>query len=388
MLSTTESVSIVSENPNVMGCSDSSAESLDGAIRALIGNGARSILVLAAASDRWDPVSVEPLLNRCPVPIFGGVFPAIIVGDTLLDAGTIVVGLDVSPDVMLFKGLSQDRGKISERLSEDEFFNKSYGSITALIDSRRANAEFFVDSLYDLLGDNVQTAGGGVGSLTERFVPCLFTNSGLVTDAALLLGFQGKAIQDSDHGWKKLDGPFLISSADGTKLHSLNYQPALTVYREAVERCTNWRFSEQEFRTISSLFPLGIEQPFGPHLVRDPLMTEDDSLVCVGEVPEGAIVQILTGDKEGLVEAARQVSSAVVNERTSKRSPDPALAMIWDCASRRKFLKQNFSEELRAISEQVPSSDYLVGALTLAEVANLGAGTMRLLNKSLVMVYP
>ncbi|MGH1479514.1 MAG: FIST signal transduction protein [Geminicoccales bacterium] len=388
MLSKTETVSIVSENPNVMGCSDPSAESLNCAIRALIGNGASSILVLAAASDRWDPDSVEPLLNRCPVPIFGGVFPAIIVGDALFDAGTIVVGLDVSPDVMLFKGLSQDREKITELLSEDEFFHKGYGSITALIDSRRANAEFFVDSLYDLLGDNVQTAGGGVGSLTERFVPCLFTNSGLVTDAALLLGFQDKAIQDSDHGWKKLDGPFLISSADGTKLHSLNYQPALTVYREAVERCTNWRFSEQEFRTISSLFPLGIEQPFGPHLVRDPLMTEDDSLVCVGEVPEGAIVQILTGDKEGLVAAARQVSSAVVNERKSQRSPDPALAMIWDCASRRKFLKQNFSEELRAISDQIPSSDYLVGALTLAEVANLGAGTMRLLNKSLVMVYP
>lgn len=388
MLSQSGSLVVVSEDPHVIRCSEPSIEALNAAIGALIATGANSILVLATASDRWDPDAVDSLLKTCPVPIFGGVFPAIIIGDTLFDNGTTIVGLEESPDVMLFEGLSQDRDKITELLAENEFFEKSHGSITALIDSRRANAEFFVDSLYDLLGEAVQTAGGGVGSLTERFVPCLFTNSGLVTDATLLLGFQKKAIQSSDHGWRKLDGPFLISSAEGTNLHSLNYQPALTVYREAIERCTNWRFSEHDFLTISSLFPLGIEQPFGPHLVRDPLATEDDALICVGEVPEGAIIQILTGDKEGLVGAAGQVSRTVVLERNDKRRVDPALAMVWDCASRRKFLQQDFSEELRAISDQIPSSDCLVGALTLAEIANLGTGTMRLLNKSLVMVYP
>lgn len=388
MLTHSDSISFVSEDPQIVHCSEPSTKALSAAIRALIEVGANSILVLATASDRWDPEAAKPLLNGCSIPIFGGVFPAIIRGDALFEHGTTLVGLKTTPEVMLFEGLSQDRDKISELLSENEFFNKSYGSIMALIDSRRVNAEFIVDSLYDLLGDTVQTAGGGVGSLTERHVPCLFTNSGLVTDATLFLGFPEKAIQSVDHGWRKLDGPFLVSSAEGTKLHSLNYQPADSVYREAIERCTNWRFSDQEFRTISSLFPLGIEQPFAPHLVRDPLTTEDGSLICVGEVPEGAIVQILTGEKEGLVAAAEQVSRAVVLERNDKRSPDPALALIWDCASRRKFLKEDFSEELRAVSGPIPSSDYLVGALTLAEVASFDAGTMRLLNKSLVMVYP
>ncbi|MGI9492039.1 MAG: FIST C-terminal domain-containing protein, partial [Geminicoccaceae bacterium] len=94
------------------------------------------------------------------------------------------------------------------------------------------------------------------------------------------------------------------------------------------------------------------------------------------------------GDREGLVSAAEHVSRAVVLDRNSKRSPDPALALLWDCASRRKFLQADFSEELRVISGSIPSSDYMVGALTLAEIASFGVGTMRLLNKSLVMVYP
>ncbi|MGI9491638.1 MAG: FIST N-terminal domain-containing protein, partial [Geminicoccaceae bacterium] len=271
----TNSVSIVSEDPHVVHCSEASADGLSAAIGALIECGANSILILATASDRWDPDTVNPVLNKCPIPIFGGVFPEIISASSLFDTGTIFVGFTASPEIMLIEGLCQDRDNITEILSKSEFFDKSDGSIMALIDSRRSNAEFFVDSIYDFLGETVQVAGGGVGSLTERFVPCLFTNSGLVTDATLLVRFPGAAIQGSDHGWRKLDGPFLISSAEGTKLHSLNYQPALTVYREAVERCTDWRFSEQEFRTISSLFPLGIEQPFGPHLVRDPLTTED-----------------------------------------------------------------------------------------------------------------
>lgn len=364
------------------------ADYLRAGIDSLAGDGAQSVMILATAADRWDPAAVQPVVSAASVPVFGGVFPAVFCGDSLHDDGTLLVGLRQPVATRLVSGISGDRDALLNRLEDDPFSEAAYSTVLTFVDSRRSNAEFLVDSLYDIFGDAVVVAGGGVGSLTERFVPGIFSNAGLETDAAILIGFDDRALQTFEHGWATLDGPHLITAAEGTVVHSINHSPAAQVYRDAVERNTDWRFADHDFRKISSLYPLGIEQPSGPHLVRDPLSVDGDSLISVGEVPNGAIVQILQGDKAGLINAAGGVSRALARTRLAERPADPAVAFAWDCASRRKYLLDDFQQELTAIAGALPPQDRLVGAMTLAEIASTGFGTIRLLNKSLVMMYP
>ena len=47
-----------------------------------------------------------------------------------------VLGLDASPDVMLFEGLSQDRGKITELLSENGYRTAFFQSATQRFENR------------------------------------------------------------------------------------------------------------------------------------------------------------------------------------------------------------------------------------------------------------
>ena len=381
-------VEVISHDPCVLHCKVPVPENLKTGIRMLHDLGARSCLVMATAADRWDPDEVRPVLADSPLPVCGGVFPAVFHGNRLHDDGTLLIGLPVELTTQVIPGLSTAREDLLDQISSGPIGNSTISSLLTFVDSRRQNAEFLVDGLYDVFGEEVVVTGGGVGSLVDRFVPCIMTNAGLVSDAALLVGLPGHAIHEFEHGWLTLDGPHVITAADGTRLETINHKPAAAVYMEAIERRTGWKFADEEFRKISSLYPLGIEQPAGPHLVRDPLSVEGEALICVGEVPEGAIIQILKGDRTSLVDAARRVSQIVARERLAKRSLDPALLFAWDCASRRKYLLEDFQQELTAISTQVPEQDQLIGATTLAEVASTADGTIRLLNKSLVMMYP
>lgn len=378
----------LAEDPAILRCTVALPGNLETGLQVLIDRGAQSVMVLATAADKWQPEAIGSILQKCPVPAFGGVFPAVFHGKRLFNEGTVLVGLPFDVHTQVLRGISGDRDDLLDNLQESELVEADIGSLLAFVDSRRSNAEFVVDSLYDIFGETVVVAGGGTGSLTERFVPCIITNAGIETDAALLVGFAGRAIQEFEHGWATLDGPHAITAAEGTILKTINHRPAATVYKEAIERQTNWRFDGEDFRKISSLYPLGIEQRSGPHLVRDPLSEDGDALVCVGEVPDGAVIQILQGTQEGLINAAGQVSQSLVNARLANRPSDPSIMFAWDCASRRKFLLEDFQQELDAISGHILPQDQLVGALTLAEVANTVDGTIRLLNKSLVMMCP
>lgn len=378
-------IEIVSHDPAILRCAVPEPKNLESGLRLLADQGARSVLVLATAADRWNPDDIGPVLARSSLPVVGGVFPAVFQHNKLYDDGTLLIGLPVEVTGQVVRGLSADRDALLDQIYSGPLADSPVTSLLAFVDSRRQNAEFLVDGLYDVFGEEVTVAGGGVGSLVDRFVPCIVTNAGLETDAALLAGFSGEAIHAFEHGWLKLDGPHVITAADGTLLKTINHKPAAPVYMDAIERRTGWEFANEDFRKISSLYPLGIEQPSGPHLVRDPLSVDGTALVCVGEVPEGAIIHVLKGDRTHLVEAAGRVSAAVVRDRVNKRPPDPTLLFAWDCASRRKYLLQDFDQELAAIAGHIPEEDKLVGATTLAEIASTADGAIRLLNKSLVM---
>ena len=66
----------------------------------------KAIMVLGGDENGWDPASLNPVLSACTKPVFGGLFPRLIFGESLLDKGMIVVGLPYAVDVSLVRGLS------------------------------------------------------------------------------------------------------------------------------------------------------------------------------------------------------------------------------------------------------------------------------------------
>jgi len=113
-------------------------------------------------------------------------------------------------------------------------------------------------------------------------------------------------------------------------------------------------------------------------IVRDPIQVNpDQSLVCVGEVPEGSLVYILNGNNDSLIQAANKAVQLCVDSFPPLETMG-TLFMI-DCISRVLFLEDQFDLELEAAHHQ---DLLLMGACTLGEMA-MAVGTSLDLNKML-----
>ncbi len=66
----------------------------------------KGLLILACDENGFTPQTIDDVLKGVSVPLFGGIFPAIIHGREKLAKGTIVAGLSKKPDVHILSGLS------------------------------------------------------------------------------------------------------------------------------------------------------------------------------------------------------------------------------------------------------------------------------------------
>lgn len=346
-------------------------------------NGSRALMVLACDENGYVPKAVDPLFQALKVPVFGGVFPAVINGNEKMRQGNIVVAFDRGIDVHWVPDLSASGADYEELLDEAASADGEIKTLMVFVDGMSRRISEFVDSLYTVFGLEMNYVGGGAGSLSFTMQPSLITNDGLKQDCAVVATMEAESGVGVTHGWTTVAGPFKVTESDRNVIKSLNWKPAFEVYREAVEAHSSKRFGSMPFFNIAKAYPFGIAKMGSERVVRDPLALDgEQGLVCVGEVPEGVYVDILHGDAFGLVAAAGQAQ-----ERALDDFPDAAnagLGLVMDCISRVLFLEDDFSKELDMINRApVP----LVGACTLGEIANSGKDYLEFYNKTSVVAF-
>jgi hypothetical protein len=364
---------------------DSTTEHLQRSFDAVLKSGAKSALVLGCDADAWTPERVDPVLNALRVPVFGGTFPSVIHQGRRLDHGTLVVGLSEAVTVAVVRDLSKHGESMDADVRRECASITASPSLMTLVDGLARHIERFVESLYSLIGPGRDLVGCGAGSLDFVQKPCLVTNQGLIKDAAIVVGLPFPLARGVQHGWEILDGPYLVTGSRGHVLDTLNYQPAFEVYRTSVEAASGLRFADHDFFSIAKTYPFGIERLDGDLLVRDPIRVENRSLVCVGEVPENAMVYILKGQAVRLVDSAGAAASEARASYNTRHADGRPSAVVFDCISRVLFLDLEFDRELDAIQRGLGTLRHAFGALTLGEITNTHNGPINLLNKSTVI---
>lgn len=368
-----------------MMCAGPDARSLEAAIAEITETGASSLLILACDADGWTPEIIDPVLKRSTLPLFGGIFPSILKQSNCYNNGTLILGLSVTADVFLVRDISGSLDALEHSLDEIAPHLLRAKTLFTIVDGLSKSVERLVENLFYTVGAQPSTFGCCAGSLELVQKACLFSNEGLVADAALIVGLPRFHFSSVSHGWEILDGPYLVTGAQGNKLDSLNYLPAFDVYREQLESNTEFRFGSNDFFSITKIHPLGIANACGEILVRDPLYISGKSLVCVGDIPPFSSVYLLKGDESSLIassaEAAQWVKKAHYN---SHHDRDSNTTLLFDCVSRSLFLEGAFKHELQEICDQLGEGE-IFGTLSLGEISNSRKGPIELLNKAAVV---
>jgi len=343
-------------------------------------DGAGGLVILACEGNYFVPATLDPLLKTVGTPLIGGIFPNVLYCGEIYQYGSVVLGFAGLVSTTVIPELSSEKTSFEEPL--ENFEDRSSGARTMMVfvDGFSTRIAPFINSLFDIFGLEINYIGGGAGSLTSERKPCLFSNSGMIEDGAVIAMVETISGVGVAHGWQAMSEPMQATHTNGTELKTLDFEPAFDVYARIVTRHTGIPLQRNDFGNISKGYPFGIARINREMIVRDPLVVKPDgSFVCAGEIPQDSYISIMHGDENTLIAAAESASKMAVAALPSGK---PGAFLLIDCISRLMFLKGHFKEELAMMTPvDCPSA----GACTIGEIANSGNDFLEFYNKTAVV---
>ncbi len=337
-----------------------------------------SIMILSCDENYYTSAMLDSFLINLDVSVFGGIFPQIIYGKENLQKGNIVVGFKNKLTPVVIENLSDKTEQIEDEIEESFDLEEDISTMFVYVDGFSTTIATLIDELFNYFGLEHNYIGGGAGSLTFVQKPCIYTNKGLIKDAAIIVPTNLNSGIGVKHGWQEIAGPFQITKSNKNVLKELDYKPAFELYKQEVEKNSNKKFEDGNFFDIAKGYPFGISKMGNEKIVRDPIATQDDSIICVGELHEGDYVDILMGEKNSLIGAAKDAYKLAKQNHTEDSQN---ITLFIDCISRVLFLGEDFKEEL----DVIPDDSLTIGALTLGEIANSGQDYLEFYNKTSVV---
>lgn len=344
----------------------------------------RSILVIACIGNGWDAASVDPVLKGCTKPVFGALFPNIIHETQTFEHGVIVAGLSCPAEVRRVPDIGDPARDYNQVF--DGMFDVDMGTMFVFVDGYAKRISDFIGGLYYNFGLGGHYIGGGAGhidpnALDMQVRPCILSNGGLEQGGAVLALTPLQSGIGVSHGWSKMSGPYKVTASEKNIIRSLDWQPALEVYRDVVEKAVGRTMTQDNFFDLAKSHPFGVCGMDARIIVRDPFAADDGgNLVIAAEIPQETFVDILSGDHDTLLAAAgeaRRKASA-----SAPQAADQKTTLVIDCISRALFLGDRFGEELEAVREEPHPQ---IGFLSLGEIGASGDDFMEFLNKTIVV---
>jgi hypothetical protein len=260
-------------------------------------------------------------------------------------------------------------------------------ALFVLSDGLHVNGSELVGGLSAVLPESVIVTGGLAGD-GDRFQSTWVLHEGRpATNIISCVAFYGDAVRishGSRGGWDKFGPERRITRSRGNVLYELDGKPALQLYRQYLgERASG-------LPATGLLFPLAIR--YGAEedktLVRTILGIDDaeQSMTFAGDVPEGALAQLMRANFERLIAGA-----AGAAELTSSRlSHDAAVASDWlsiaiSCVGRRLVLGERTEEELEVTLEGLPRGTQQVGFYSYGEISPYATGRCDLHNQTMTL---
>ena len=341
----------------------------------------QSIIVFLPEGNQWFDDEINHICSLVTKPMIGGVFPQIIFEQQCHTTGAILLGTQTLLDVnTLAFSCADTASDLSKQLLSLYPEHHQQNTLLVISDGLASGMTNLIDELFNHFGLDINFIGGGAGSLTLVPKPCVLTNAGLQQGVAAIALLNCQSGVGVAHGWQAITEAYRVTESDGNRVISLNWQPAFDVYSQVIFTHSQQDISTDNFFDIAKAYPLGITKLGAELVIRDPIMTQDGSLVCVGDVPQGSFIHLMNGDTDTLPEAARLARDKALSSLGAAKQAN--FQLFIDCISRVLFLGPLFAEELSYV---VQPGLPMVGALTLGEIANNGHDYLEFYNKTAVV---
>lgn len=241
-----------------------------------------------------------------------------------------------------------------------------YRAALVMTDALAGHADALVEQLTVLTRGNYSFFGGGAGDDAKFTRTHVFAGTQAYSDTLValeILSMQPLGIGVS-HGWIPAGEGMRVTEASGTRLASLNGEPALHAMEDHA-RATGQKFDRADPLPFFLHNILGIKVE-GSYRLRVPLgVNADGSLALAAEVPTGAVVHIMKTSEQSAVQAAEKAARSALAALGGRR---PSAGLVFDCVATRLRLGSVFDDELRSCAELLKPAGF-VGCNTYGQIA-------------------
>jgi len=342
---------------------------------ALIGDDAKLLIVFSSPSYEL-PILLQEIRSRAgDVPLIGCTTAGEIAATGPRDASVLVVALggsgfavETSCATEVSRGLRQAGAAVARSVPARD--DLPHRVLLLLTDGLAGDQQQIVRGAYGVLGAGVPLVGGCAGDDLKMTRTFQFHGDEVLTDAVVAAGIASDAPLGIGvrHGWRRVGEPMLVTSSAENRVYLLDDRPALDVYLERLGVDGPVEGNEEALTRLALTHPFGISRPGGEDKVR--LIRggdlSDRSLSCIAEVPQGALVWIMEGDAESVLDA----TDAAAGDSLAALDGWPPLGIIaFDCIARRDVLgEEGIRSEIDRLAELAAGAP-VAGFYTYGEIA-------------------
>lgn len=367
-----------------MYCASQNIESTINSILKVVSAPNEAVLIMLAekSADLFQPL--QEALNEANILFFGGIFPSLIDGKSMHDEGLVFEVIPVYTRPQIIQDLDKENFRIPDFRNLTNNNDRIWSAIT-FVDGLTENIGAFLSKIFYEFGNRATYFGGGAGSASFVKRPCVFSNEGCFQDAAVICFIDMDISVSSGHGWEKVAGPLIATKTNKNIISELNWENAFEVYKRAISQSCQLDINSQNFFDIAKSHPVAIRKEEAENVVRDPIaVNENGELICVGEIAENSILDLLEGNEQALISSAAKVTGNAFKSRESS----PQSCLVASCISRALYLGERYEKELEAMEQkalEIEPKSVLQGALTLGEISSQRNGYLEFFNKTTVV---
>lgn len=168
------------------------------------------------------------------------------------------------------------------------------------------------------------------------------------------------------HGWRPLGKPRTIDKAVGNVIQKIDGKAAATIYDEYFGKEAS-SLRNTKLGQMAILYPLGIFiEGEREYLLRNAIHIQSDgSIICQGEVPQGAEVHIMLSNKDHCIQSAVDAALEAQRNLAGKR---PQCVIILESLARQKLLGRAMTKEIETIKEIFGPSTPTIGMYCYGEI--------------------
>jgi len=334
-------------------------------------------LIIVLSTIHYAPEKTVPIINKIfdKVRMIGCSTAGIIFSDFIETHGLAI--LAISSEEMKFGiGSVQNidahnirmAGTVLAKNTLLDFGKHGRSIFIFFVDGLLRNSSILLKGIQEILGNVFPIVGAGSSDdfhFQKSFQ--IYHDKVLKSSAVgLILGGHIAVGVGERHGWRPLGKPRLITKVNENVIRTIDGKKASSLYEEYFGKKVE-SLRAIQLDPMSILYPLGVYvEGSNEYLLRNAVdILADGSIVCQGEVPEGAEVHIMIGNKDSCYQAATQAAQEAQRNLLGRQ---PQFIFIIESLTRLKLLGRMASEEIKKVKEVFGSHIPLIGMYANGEI--------------------